>query len=59
VREQARETIVAVAGVSCREQIGHFTDRRPIHIAEVLADRIDLRATADRAERRQEAVAAD
>jgi Fe-S oxidoreductase len=34
------ETVVAVAGVSCRQQIDHFTDRTPVHIAEVLAGRI-------------------
>ncbi|HUY99298.1 MAG TPA: hypothetical protein VMU89_03035, partial [Thermomicrobiaceae bacterium] len=43
VEAQARETVIAVAGVSCREQIGHFTKRRPIHIAEVLATRIAAR----------------
>ena len=32
--------MVAVAGVSCRQQIEHFTDRRTKHIAEVLASRI-------------------
>jgi FAD/FMN-containing dehydrogenase/Fe-S oxidoreductase len=40
VEAQDRATVIAVAGVSCREQIGHFTSRRPIHIAEVLASRI-------------------
>jgi FAD/FMN-containing dehydrogenase/Fe-S oxidoreductase len=35
-----RQTVVAVAGVSCRQQIEHFTDRRTQHIAEVLASRI-------------------
>jgi FAD/FMN-containing dehydrogenase/Fe-S oxidoreductase len=59
VRQQSRETIVAVAGVSCREQIGHFTGRRPIHIAEVLADRIDMRATAERTVEEAQAIAAD
>ncbi|MEZ4530252.1 MAG: FAD-linked oxidase C-terminal domain-containing protein [Thermomicrobiales bacterium] len=34
-------TTVAVAGVSCRQQIDHFTGRDTRHIAEVLADRID------------------
>jgi hypothetical protein len=29
-----------VAGVSCRQQIEHFTERRTQHIAEVLASRI-------------------
>jgi hypothetical protein len=31
---------VAVAGVSCRQQIEHFTGRPTKHIAEVLASRI-------------------
>jgi FAD/FMN-containing dehydrogenase/Fe-S oxidoreductase len=31
---------ISVAGVSCRQQIGHFTGRHSRHIAEVLADRI-------------------
>jgi len=34
------DTVVAVAGVSCRQQIEHFTDRSTRHIAEVLASRI-------------------
>ena len=33
-------TTVSVSGVSCRQQIEHFTDRRTKHIAEVLAERI-------------------
>ncbi|MGC4105241.1 MAG: FAD-linked oxidase C-terminal domain-containing protein [Thermomicrobiales bacterium] len=32
---------VSVAGVSCRQQIEHFTERPTKHIAEVLASRID------------------
>lgn len=35
-----QQTIVAVAGVSCRQQIEHFTERKTQHIAEVLASRI-------------------
>ncbi|MCA9858283.1 MAG: FAD-binding protein [Thermomicrobiales bacterium] len=35
------DTTVAVAGVSCRQQIDHFTGRETQHIAEVLAGRID------------------
>jgi Fe-S oxidoreductase len=31
---------IAVAGVSCRQQIEHFTGRKTQHIAEVLASRI-------------------
>ena len=34
------ETVIAVAGVSCRQQIDHFTGSTPRHIAEVLAERI-------------------
>ena len=34
------ETIISIAGVSCRQQIEHFADQTPQHIVEVLADRI-------------------
>jgi FAD/FMN-containing dehydrogenase/Fe-S oxidoreductase len=40
VNEASKATVVSVAGVSCRQQIEHFTDRSTRHIAEVLADRI-------------------
>jgi Fe-S oxidoreductase len=59
VEEQASDTVIAVAGVSCREQIGHFTSRRPVHIAEVLASRLDPAASTRPAESKAEAVAAD
>jgi hypothetical protein len=29
---------VAITGVSCRQQIGHFTSRTPRHAIEILAD---------------------
>jgi anaerobic glycerol-3-phosphate dehydrogenase C subunit len=29
---------VAVSGISCRQQIGHFTSKRPRHVVEYLAD---------------------
>ncbi|MEE8422338.1 MAG: FAD-binding oxidoreductase, partial [Dehalococcoidia bacterium] len=32
------DTEIAVTGVSCRQQIGHFTSRRPRHVVELLAD---------------------
>ena len=32
--------MIAVAGVSCRQQIEHFTDRSTRHLIEVLADRV-------------------
>ncbi|MDP9365619.1 MAG: FAD-binding protein, partial [Chloroflexota bacterium] len=34
-------TAIAVAGVSCRQQVEHFTARSTRHIAEVLAARVD------------------
>ncbi len=40
VEAQDQDTVIAIAGVSCREQIDHFTGRRPLHIAEVLASRL-------------------
>jgi Fe-S oxidoreductase len=40
IREAPPETVIAVSGVSCRQQVEHFTGRRTRHVAEVLADRI-------------------
>ena len=40
VRAAAPETAIAVAGVSCRQQIEHFTGRRTLHIAEVMAEQV-------------------
>jgi hypothetical protein len=40
VNATEKETVIAVAGVSCRQQIEHFTGRKTRHIAEVLAQRI-------------------
>lgn len=40
VKAATPETVIAVAGVSCRQQIEQFTDRSARHIAEVLASRI-------------------
>lgn len=37
VNAAGADTEVVVTGVSCRQQIGHFTDRKPSHVAEVLA----------------------
>jgi Fe-S oxidoreductase len=36
VREATPETLVVAAGVSCRQQIQHGTNRQPLHPAEVL-----------------------
>jgi Fe-S oxidoreductase len=35
------DTEIVVTGVSCRQQIGHFTSRRPRHVIEVLREAID------------------
>jgi FAD/FMN-containing dehydrogenase/Fe-S oxidoreductase len=59
VEQQSRETVIAVAGVSCREQIGHFTSRRPVHIAEVLASRLAPPGTEVTSSPAAEPVAAD
>jgi FAD/FMN-containing dehydrogenase/Fe-S oxidoreductase len=40
VNAAASATVVSVAGVSCRQQIEHFTGRKSKHIAEVLAARV-------------------
>ena len=40
VNNAGTQTVVAIAGVSCRQQIEHFTERKTQHIAEVLASRI-------------------
>ena len=36
--DDKRDWRVAVSGISCRQQIGHFTSKRPRHVAEYLAD---------------------
>jgi len=41
VREQSKDTEIAVSGVSCRQQIEHGTGRRPRHWVEVLAESIE------------------
>jgi Fe-S oxidoreductase len=37
VRAATPETVIVASGTSCRHQIGDFTDRRPVHLAEALA----------------------
>ncbi|MGI8403369.1 MAG: FAD-binding and (Fe-S)-binding domain-containing protein [Thermomicrobiales bacterium] len=41
IEATSMDAIVSVAGVSCHQQIEHFTGRPTRHIAEVLASRID------------------
>ncbi|HYI25764.1 MAG TPA: FAD-linked oxidase C-terminal domain-containing protein [Thermomicrobiales bacterium] len=43
IADTSMDVQVSVAGVSCRQQIEHFTSRPTRHIAEVLASRIDPR----------------
>jgi Fe-S oxidoreductase len=38
VEAVGEDTAIAITGVSCRQQIGHFTDRKPRHAIEILAD---------------------
>ena len=40
VRSSDEGTIIAVAGVSCRQQVEHFTERNTRHITEVLAEQV-------------------
>jgi len=37
VRSAAKETVIVTDGFSCREQIAQGTDRRAVHLAEILA----------------------
>ena len=41
VEAAGTETEIAVSGVSCRQQIDHFTSRTARHVAEVLGDSLD------------------
>jgi len=40
VNAASSETAIAVTGVSCRQQIGHFSEREPRHVVEWLAERL-------------------
>lgn len=40
IRNLSDDATVVVTGVSCRQQIEHFTKRYPKHIAEVLAEQV-------------------
>jgi Fe-S oxidoreductase len=40
IRETPSDTLIAVSGVSCRHQIEHCSEKKTIHIAEVLANQI-------------------
>jgi Fe-S oxidoreductase len=37
VRKADKDTIIVADGTSCREQIGHGSGRRAVHVARVLA----------------------
>ncbi len=36
VRKAAADTVIVASGVSCRQQIGHFSERKAVHMAEAL-----------------------
>ncbi len=38
VEAASTDTVIAITGVSCRQQIDHFTSRTTRHVAELLAD---------------------
>jgi Fe-S oxidoreductase len=38
VESASASTAIAITGVSCRQQIGHFTSRTPRHAIEIVAD---------------------
>ena len=40
IRKTSSDTVIAVSGVSCRDQIEHFSDKKAKHIAQVLAEQI-------------------
>ena len=40
VRQAEPGTVIVTDGFSCREQVAQNTDRRAVHVAEVLAGRI-------------------
>ncbi|SRR5579883_672449 len=48
VREAAPETLIVTNGFSCREQIAQTTDRRAVHLAQVLKMALDGDGSAPR-----------
>jgi Fe-S oxidoreductase len=46
VRNAAAETRIVVSGFSCREQVHQGTERRTLHLAEVLRAAMDAQETA-------------
>jgi Fe-S oxidoreductase len=37
VRAAGKDDLIVASGTSCRDQIVHFTEREPVHIAQALA----------------------
>jgi Fe-S oxidoreductase len=44
VEAASTDTEIAITGVSCRQQVGHFTSRKPRHAVELIADTLRPRA---------------
>jgi FAD/FMN-containing dehydrogenase/Fe-S oxidoreductase len=44
VRDAAPDTAIVADGFSCRTQIAHGTSRKPVHLAQLLADALRVRA---------------
>jgi hypothetical protein len=47
VRQAPKDTLIIANGFSCREQIAQTTDRRALHVAEVMRLALDPPRTAD------------
>jgi Fe-S oxidoreductase len=50
VRQASEDTLIITDGFSCREQIEQLTDRRPLHLAEVLQMALHDGRTAEQRE---------
>lgn len=42
IKAQSQESMVVASGTSCRHQIEHLTQRKPIHMAELLENTLEL-----------------
>jgi Fe-S oxidoreductase len=45
IREASPETLIVADGFSCREQIRQLTNRRPLHLAEIIYRGMDHTST--------------
>ncbi|HLH29589.1 MAG TPA: FAD-linked oxidase C-terminal domain-containing protein, partial [Terriglobia bacterium] len=50
IEESSRDTLIVANGFSCQTQIGDATDRKPLHIAQVLQMGLEKKRTAETVE---------